>query len=235
MGTQWIGFSFGVHESLIGSSPPPPPVWAADMWLKQRPCVDYPLMWVSSQVAGEVSLYSDMLRDSCWQTLPRNLSGEGVAWFQRNLSGSRLAAVSSIRDRWCHIDPRQQHACGETNVGPELSEQLSEAFLWQCVQMFLVPRGWIFFFGEISLQLLDGSLLKRATYVHGRGGCSWVGRAGQLVNGRLLVQIPVLLNWAACRSVHEQDTEPQIESPAMSWRLPQKQLGLTPAKPPATP
>lgn len=99
--------------------------------------------------------FSDMLSYTCWQTLLWNLSGEGVAWFQGNLSGSQLAAASSIRDRWCHIDLHQQHVarlrkCSMgllvDHVGPELSEQLSDAVLWQCVQILLVPRGWVFIF-----------------------------------------------------------------------------------------
>ena len=66
------------------------------------------------------------------------------------------------------------------------------------------------------------------------GGCNSASRAGRPVIGRLLVQIPAL-SWAACRSVLEQVTEPQItpdvrlapcmaasalsEGPSMSWRL----------------
>ena len=69
------------------------------------------------------------------------------------------------------------------------------------------------------------------THIHhycGGGSCSSAGRAGWLVIGRLLVQIPASRgqNWAACWSILEQDMNPKIapdvqlaigKGPVMSW------------------
>ena len=48
-------------------------------------------------------------------------------------------------------------------------------------------------------------------------GCSSAGRAGRLVIGRSLVQIPAL-GWAACWSVLEQDTVPPLYSSVRALR-----------------
>ena len=81
---------------------------------------------------------------------------------------------------------------------------------------------WLNFFQHVGQRASSTRI-----FLGSRGGCISEGRAGwQVISGSNPCSPG--LNWAACRSVLEQDTErqiapdvqfPSVQSPAMNWRL----------------